>query len=51
MDLDNKEKKIKIKKKNADEILAINHDADGNHISNIRSGITYIPEKNGKKSK
>tara|TARA_R110002051_G_scaffold174134_1_gene244493 strand:+ start:344 stop:490 length:147 start_codon:yes stop_codon:yes gene_type:complete len=48
MDLDNKEKKIKIRKKNADEILAINHDADGNNISNVRSGITYIPKKNGK---
>ena len=45
---EDKEKKIKINKKNADEILSINHDADGNHISNARSGITYIPKKNGK---
>ena len=48
MDAKDKEKKIKIRKKNADEILAINHDADGNNISNVRSGITYIPKKNGK---
>jgi hypothetical protein len=48
MDLDHKEKNIKIIKKNADEILAINHDADENSISNARSSITYIPNQKAK---
>tara|TARA_R110002051_G_C8390291_1_gene446686 strand:- start:122 stop:268 length:147 start_codon:yes stop_codon:yes gene_type:complete len=45
---EDKEKKIKIKKNNEDQTLAINYTENGDSISNTRSGITYIPKKNGK---
>ena len=43
-----KEKKIKIKKNNEDATLAVNYTKNGDSVSNVRDGITYIPKENGK---
>lgn len=45
---EDKEKKIKIKKDNENDTLAINYTKNGDSVSNARDGITYIPKENGK---